>query len=44
MSYFTSGIISGIGIFGPAIAYLLGGVFSKMYVTLEGMMYILHPL
>ncbi|XP_053376208.1 solute carrier organic anion transporter family member 2B1-like [Mercenaria mercenaria] len=29
------GIISGIGIFGPAIAFGVGGVFSRQYVTLE---------
>ncbi|XP_012937036.1 solute carrier organic anion transporter family member 2A1, partial [Aplysia californica] len=29
------GIITTMGIFGPAIAYLMGGVFSKIYVTLE---------
>ena len=25
-----------VTIFGPALAYGLGGVFSQMYVTLEG--------
>ncbi|RUS72043.1 hypothetical protein EGW08_020190 [Elysia chlorotica] len=29
------GIISASGIFGPAIAYVLGGFFSRIYVTLE---------
>jgi hypothetical protein len=29
------GILTGTGIFGPALAYLLGGLFSKIYVTLE---------
>ncbi|KAK6167390.1 hypothetical protein SNE40_021429 [Patella caerulea] len=29
------GIISSVGIFGPALGFTLGGVFSKMYVTLE---------
>lgn len=29
------GIISGVGIFGPAIAFSLGGVFSKIHVTLQ---------
>lgn len=29
------GLIAGIGIFGPAIAFALGGVFSRRYVTLE---------
>ncbi|XP_046583949.1 solute carrier organic anion transporter family member 2A1-like [Haliotis rubra] len=29
------GIITGLSIFGPAIAFTLGGVFSKMPVTLE---------
>ena len=30
------GIITGLSIFGPAVAYGLGGVFSQIYVTLEG--------
>lgn len=34
--FLISGIISGIGIFGPAIAFAVGGLFSKQYVTLEG--------
>ncbi|KAL4218355.1 hypothetical protein ACF0H5_023092 [Mactra antiquata] len=29
------GIVVGTGIFGPALAFILGGLFSKMYVTLE---------
>ncbi|RUS78913.1 hypothetical protein EGW08_013326, partial [Elysia chlorotica] len=29
------GIIGGLGIFGPAMAFILGGIFSKFYVTLE---------
>ncbi|XP_059154811.1 solute carrier organic anion transporter family member 2A1-like [Physella acuta] len=29
------GIIISVGIFGPVLAYLLGGVFTRMYVTLE---------
>ncbi|XP_059171963.1 solute carrier organic anion transporter family member 2B1-like [Physella acuta] len=29
------GIIISLGIFGPALAFLLGGVFTRMYVTLE---------
>lgn len=29
------GIISGVGIFGPAIAFTVGGFFSTQYVTLE---------
>ena len=33
---FSSGIITGLSIFGPAVAYGLGGVFSQIYVTLEG--------
>ncbi len=33
---FVIGIITGLSIFGPAIAFTLGGVFSKMPVTLEG--------
>ena len=32
---FYMGIIIGTGIFGPALAYLLGGVFSRLYVTLQ---------
>jgi MFS family permease len=32
---FYMGILTGTGIFGPALAYLLGGLFSKIYVTLE---------
>ncbi|XP_052765230.1 solute carrier organic anion transporter family member 2A1-like [Mya arenaria] len=32
---FYMGILVGTGIFGPALAYLLGGLFSKIYVTLE---------
>ncbi|WAR16343.1 SO2B1-like protein [Mya arenaria] len=32
---FYMGILMGTGIFGPALAYLLGGLFSKIYVTLE---------
>ena len=31
---FYMGIVVGIAIFGPALAYFLGGVFSKMYVNL----------
>lgn len=34
--YISSGIITSLSIFGPAIAYGLGGVFSQIYVTLEG--------
>ena len=26
-----------VAIFGPALAYGLGGVFSQIYVTLEGL-------
>ena len=33
---FSLGIITGLSIFGPAVAYGLGGVFSQIYVTLEG--------
>ena len=33
---FITGIIFGVGIFGPAIAFFLGGLFSRIYVTLEG--------
>ncbi|BFZ20986.1 hypothetical protein BsWGS_24025 [Bradybaena similaris] len=29
------GIITGMTIVGPALAYLMGGVFTRMYVTLE---------
>ncbi|CAL1547279.1 unnamed protein product [Lymnaea stagnalis] len=29
------GIIIASGIFGPAVAYLMGGMFSRMYVTLK---------
>ncbi|GFR63431.1 solute carrier organic anion transporter family member [Elysia marginata] len=29
------GLISGFGIFGPAMAFILGGIFSRIYVTLE---------
>ncbi|BFZ21241.1 hypothetical protein BsWGS_24280 [Bradybaena similaris] len=29
------GIMTGLSIFGPALAFALGGVFSNMYVTLE---------
>ncbi|KAH3883708.1 solute carrier organic anion transporter family member 2A1-like isoform X1 [Dreissena polymorpha] len=29
------GIISGVGIFGPAIAFSVGGLFSRHYVTLQ---------
>lgn len=32
---FFMGIIITFGILGPAVAYLLGGVFSSLYVTLE---------
>lgn len=32
---FYMGILTSTGIFGPALAYLLGGLFSKIYVTLE---------
>ncbi|XP_045183048.2 solute carrier organic anion transporter family member 2A1-like [Mercenaria mercenaria] len=32
---FYMGILTGTGIFGPALAYLIGGLFSKIYVTLE---------
>ena len=30
------GTISGLGIFGPAIAFGVGGIFTKTYITLEG--------
>ena len=30
------GILSSAGIFGPAVAFALGGLFSRLYVTLEG--------
>ncbi|CAL1537422.1 unnamed protein product [Lymnaea stagnalis] len=29
------GIMIGLSIFGPALAFILGGVFSKIYITLE---------
>ncbi|XP_059154803.1 solute carrier organic anion transporter family member 2A1-like [Physella acuta] len=29
------GIIVSVGVFGPVLAYLLGGVFTRMYVTLK---------
>lgn len=29
------GIVSGVGIFGPAIAFAVGGYFSRQYVTLQ---------
>ncbi|KAK3743397.1 hypothetical protein RRG08_001846 [Elysia crispata] len=29
------GIVGGLSIFGPAMAFMLGGIFSKIYVTLE---------
>ncbi|CAG5127866.1 unnamed protein product [Candidula unifasciata] len=29
------GVMTGLSIFGPALAFALGGVFSNMYVTLE---------
>ncbi|XP_053382888.1 solute carrier organic anion transporter family member 2A1-like [Mercenaria mercenaria] len=32
---FYMGILIGTGIFGPALAYLIGGLFSKLYITLE---------
>ena len=31
-----TGVIVAIGILGPALAFGIGGVFSNMYVTLEG--------
>jgi len=31
-----TGVIVAIGIFGPALAFGIGAVFSNMYVTLEG--------
>ena len=33
-----AGILTATGIFGPAVAYVLGGVLSKIYVTLEGVL------
>jgi hypothetical protein len=30
------GILSSAGIFGPAVAFAQGGLFSRLYVTLEG--------
>ena len=33
---FIAGVIMTVAIFGPALAYGLGGVLSQMYVTLEG--------
>ncbi|KAL3863311.1 hypothetical protein ACJMK2_005076, partial [Sinanodonta woodiana] len=32
---FYMGILTGTGIFGPALAYALGGVFNKIYVNLQ---------
>lgn len=34
---FYMGIVIGTAIFGPALGFLLGGLFSKIYVTLERM-------
>ena len=34
----VTGIISTVGFIGPALSYGLGGLFSKTYVTLEGML------
>ncbi|KAL3856591.1 hypothetical protein ACJMK2_011326 [Sinanodonta woodiana] len=35
------GIVSGVGVFGPAIAFASGGIFSTIYVTLEDVN--IHP-
>ena len=32
----VSGIVSCISVFGPALAFTLGGLFSRKYLTLEG--------
>ncbi|CAG5123502.1 unnamed protein product, partial [Candidula unifasciata] len=32
---FYVGIITAVGVLGPACAYLMGGLFSRMYVTLQ---------
>ena len=36
-----SGIIVSVAMFGPALSYGLGSVFSNLYVTLQGTTYIL---
>lgn len=42
--YSFAGIITCITIFGPAMAYGLGGFFSQIYVTLEGMSMYPHSI
>ena len=42
ISLLFSGILYGVGVLGPVIAYLLGGFFSKIYVTLEGKRKLIH--
>lgn len=37
---FSTGIMTTLGFMGPSIAYALGGVFSRIYVTLEGRLHI----
>jgi hypothetical protein len=32
----VAGIVIAIGVTGPAVAFALGGIFSRIYVTLEG--------
>ena len=32
----VSGIVSCISVFGPVLAFTLGGLFSRKYLTLEG--------
>jgi hypothetical protein len=33
---YVAGIVIAIGIIGPAVAFALGGIFTRIYVTLEG--------
>ena len=35
----STGIVMGVGIFGPALGFGLGAIFSNVYVTMESMYY-----
>ena len=41
MGFFSisTGIVMGVGVFGPALGFGLGAIFSNVYVTMESMYY-----